>query len=264
MKNAIILTPGNKKNYWEYTWFLLKQLSQFDIPVYALTIDSECKIPDDEIAEWRKVNGNFKICNAQNELDELGLTEKIDDGFSRFTFLKLVSPLVPELREYDRVLWLDTDVIINQDITPLFDIDMENMPMGGAEDYVVMYGHLRHEIQKLHDWAKSHGIEPQNGNSYYNCGVVLMNNVEILKDIEGYKKKIRNVMEIFYSGDKWMFYEQGLINMIFKVKRLPPEYNIEMFFQPRSPNDKILHFLAGTKRYLEEIIRQVKNKLQNV
>ncbi|MBQ8615755.1 MAG: glycosyltransferase family 8 protein, partial [Clostridia bacterium] len=91
---------------------------------------------------------NNWINNSQNKLN----------SYTPFAFLRLFADKVEDLP--DKIIYLDTDIMINGDIKELFDIDITNHELGIVRD---RYGHFF--------------IKP----NYFNSGMLLMNMKNIRK-----------------------------------------------------------------------------------
>ena len=81
------------------------------------------------------------------------------------------------LPDYDKVIWLDTDIVVNGDLNGLFYTDLGGCWIGAVED--VGYGNCPPpktlmDVRKVAlRWARKYNFEPWEG--YFNAGVLLMN-----------------------------------------------------------------------------------------
>lgn len=55
------------------------------------------------------------------------------------TFARYVITELEELKDIDRVLYLDSDIIVKGDLTELYNIDLENNPIGGVKNPWIIY-----------------------------------------------------------------------------------------------------------------------------
>lgn len=67
---------------------------------------------------------------------------------------------------YDKVLYLDDDILINGDLSELFETDLKNT-------YAVVVRSIDAEL--FIDWRKSHENDNLNVEKYFNSGVMLLN-----------------------------------------------------------------------------------------
>ncbi len=121
--------------------------------------------------------------------------------------------MLPEiLPMLDKVLYLDVDILVNDDLQKLFDVDIEEFYLAAVEDMAVV---------KRHDKTISNG-------KYFNSGVMLLN-LKMLREENMAEKLIDERMR-----DKDMrFMDQTVLNRILgkKVRYLPLKYNcITNFF----------------------------------
>ena len=116
-----------------------------------------------------------------------------------------------------RILWLDCDTIVDDDITDLFDMDMNGYMYAGA-------------------------IEPQNCRNvfrYINCGVLLMN----LDMIRQFSREQEMVM--FLNTYQFSFPDQDVINMLCQgwIRIIGSEYN-KCPYTTACNRPKIYHYAA--------------------
>ena len=136
----------------------------------------------------------------------------------RWTWMVLMKTAMTKiLPEEKRVLWLDADTIIFQDIGDLFETDIRGKYIGGA-------------IETLKTGAT--------GRTYVNAGVLYMN-LEELRD--GTDDKIINVLNEKY----YPYPEQDVLNEVCqgKIMRIPAAYNVNAFTE-KTEITKIRHYAA--------------------
>lgn len=123
----------------------------------------------------------------------------------RFFMLDQIPP------EVDRLLWLDSDTIVQGSLSPLFEMEMENAPVACVCDSIFYFSRFRLGLGKT---------EP-----YFNAGVILFqlpvwrrNN--LLPDMMVHLKKNVSI----YS-----FNDQDLLNDFFRgsIQKLPVGYNFQ-------------------------------------
>ncbi len=140
------------------------------------------------------------------------------------------------LSEYDKVIYLDSDVIINSDLTKLYEIELKECYAGVVKDF---YSHLtEHDNLRL------------GRKVYFNSGVMLLN----LKKMREYDipKKLFEEKRVNLCN-KYM--DQDVLNIILgdKVKLISPVYNFmlrnkedlekfyEVYGEEPSQNNVIVH-----------------------
>lgn len=152
---------------------------------------------------------------------------KMIEGFSFYTwahftsntYYRLLTPDVFAL--YDKVLYLDSDIVVNHDIYELFQIDVEGYYLAAAYDtHVVSYCTRTPPLEQRAYNIKELGMK--NPEQYFQAGVSLFNVKEIRQNYEdgflikqGLSHKLR-----------WL--DQDLLNMLFygKILNLPNCWNV--------------------------------------
>lgn len=199
------------------------------------------------------------ICLLTKDLPEdlQGLLAKLNPERMKFTFLNLDGALegvyvderytiaasfrllLPELlKQYDRVIYTDCDVIIQKDLGELY----ESMDLAGNYLAAVYEAALESQISYLEEI----GCEP---GFYFNSGFLLMN-LELMRQ-DNMSKKFIDGLKVPYL----QFPDQDVLNIYCKgrVLGLSPVYNgIRTFFLPQFKPD----FL---KKYTETDWNQIQN-----
>lgn len=138
-----------------------------------------------------------------------GLTAPAFGAYNKLNIVEL-------LDHYDRVLHIDTDIIVRKDAPSLFDIvPQDKIGIVSESDFVAESdrGGL------MLEWAERNGIKLENwGKRYYNTGVFLFSQRH---------HKMLDVSGSFYDDS---FYEQTMINMNIylnqlEVHELDPRFN---------------------------------------
>ena len=155
----------------------------------------------------------------------------------------LISSLVDE--SVSKILYLDTDMIVLDNITPLFFIDIEGYALAAAKDPIKITDEHRNQLSLPY------------GAPYFNAGLMMinldywrLNDVE--KDLISFAKKERKVIN----------HDQDALNSVFREKwfMLSPKWNryfpfnlSDSFFENTSDryffehNPTIIHFIGFFK-----------------
>jgi lipopolysaccharide biosynthesis glycosyltransferase len=147
----------------------------------------------------------FKGSNADIYIIKVSL-EKFKDihlsgHFTSAVYLKFDLPdLIPN---QDKVLYLDSDVIIQKDLRDLFEINIKDYYAGVVKDIGLI----------------ENGLNIKN---YFNSGVMLLN-LKLMREDDTSSA----LLNIGRSADKLTFHDQDCFNILFdkKVKLLPMIYN---------------------------------------
>ena len=92
------------------------------------------------------------------------------DYYSKATYFRLFLPsLYPQ---YDKVLYLDADIVLNADVAKLYHIDIKNNLVGAAPDEIVGFTPIFQEyVEKV--------VGVSSYKHYFNAGVLIMNLKEL-------------------------------------------------------------------------------------
>jgi lipopolysaccharide biosynthesis glycosyltransferase len=125
-------------------------------------------------------------------------------------FYRLLFPvLVPE--HVDKLLYLDTDIIVLKDLSELFAIDTGEMPVAAVRDFV--------------DYRPELGI--YSPNNYFNSGVLLINRLQWIKqDIT--TKTINYIRD---NADKLLFPDQDTLNAVLVDRWLKLDTKFNLMFK---------------------------------
>ena len=138
--------------------------------------------------------------------------------YKQWTYMSLMrvtfTRLYPNL---DKILWLDIDTVVEQNIDELWDLDMDGYYFAGA-------------------------LEPEKskpGKPYINAGVTMVNLKQLRED--GMDDKLIEAL----NKQKYEFADQDCINELCagKILVIPPTYNSNKFTE-QVENPKIIHFAA--------------------
>lgn len=176
------------------------------------------------------VNANFSKKNQKQILKDCSKYKKnkvhfikMDDVFKKYetgskrfpasAYYRLIIANV--LDKHDKCIYLDSDIIIKQDLSLLYNTDISEHYMAGVK----IPGHYVKDKQEFYlEYAKE--IELPNLNNYINSGVLVINLNKIRKE---------NVVEKFLEyAEKKNFLDQDVINKVcycnFKILEL--KYNL--------------------------------------
>ena len=200
------------------------------VNVYLMTMDLPelnkdfISVPKREIAV---LEGVLKSGNPASSIIKIDVTEKfkkelinsanIDTGYTPYTFLRLFADDIDIIP--DKILYLDIDIMLNGNISELYDVDVEGYEYAGVRDY---YG-------KIFFYP-----------NYVNAGVLLLN-IKKIRETGLFKKarKLVNDKKIFLS-------DQTAINKL-TTKRLilPSRFNS----QKRLKKDTLVRHFCKTIKF---------------
>lgn len=133
-------------------------------------------------------------------------------GFSADAYNKLYAP--NELQQHERVLYLDSDILVERDVRPLFEIDLEGHAVAAVPNGPAPF---------ISDFNKRHGFKKDS--PVFNSGLLL---------IQPERWAAEHVAErvtqwISENQDQLIYRDQDGINFVLnkRIKPLPPQWNME-------------------------------------
>lgn len=207
-----------------------------------------------KLIKLKKINNKFSLCfiNINNDAEKFSKLKINNKRFSRSVYSRL---LIPRLfkDKYNKIIFLDCDLIIDTDLSKLYNIDLKNMVFAGVSDIGVRYFYNTSD-EKIR-YYKNIGFDDYSIFKYVNAGVMIWNLEEFSKHTE-YEKKLLNFFskyEICYLND------QDAINSVFfnKIKILEPKWNLQILWDNRESykNDLVyIYHFAGNKPWIQEVI----------
>ncbi len=193
--------------------------------VYILGIDLSNKNKE----YFNGLNG-VKLLNLDNKYKNLDLKHRHVTKSALFKF-----DLAEIFNEFDKILYIDSDTVIKDDIKTLLDTDVEGVYGGVVKDCI---GEI------IHNDTKRLSVK-----NYFNSGVMLLNLAKMRED--NIKEKLLNAKKTAPVD----YLDQEIFNIVFKdnVKFLNPEFNymvtnkklmkktVEKFYGVKKINPKIIH-----------------------
>lgn len=134
---------------------------------------------------------------------------------SKETTYRLLIPVI--FPQYEKVLYLDSDLLIRRDVAELFDMDLEDAVLGVS-------------IARLFHWSYLYITEDLSlrAEEYFNCGVLVINN-RLLREADICEKGMQMLEEKCYLNQ-----DQDVLNILYqssenigKVKFIDGRWNVE-------------------------------------
>ena len=183
--------------------------------------------------ELEIIVGNVNISQEnKNKLNEIYPIRFVNVDISRVKNIKInivyhssaifARLLMPEiLKNIDKALYMDCDIIVQDDITRLWDMDISNHVLAAAQDYTIL---------------------ERDGYIYFNSGILLMN-FDLWR-----KKKVSKKAIKYVSKNITNFTDQDAMNHILKgdYLRISKKWNTNPI-SGEIDGLKIIHFLGSEK-----------------
>ena len=151
---------------------------------------------------------------------------------TKYTKLSYLRCYFSKILKEDKILYIDADAIVVDNISDLWNINLNSYALAG--------------IHEPGEWSKHLGIEGMD-DKYINSGVLLIN----LKEIR--QQKLDDKMIDLLNKNKYAFPDQDVINIVCKdkIKYLSNIYNSTETTGFRN-DAKIIHYIRERKGWLKE------------
>ncbi len=198
---------------------------QFSILTKDITVENQNKL-----SELIKFNSNvtFNFINMKSYTESFNLEEYLSKrlDYNYITIETYYRFFIPEIfPDYNKVIYLDSDLILNDDIQKLFNEDIQSYYAGVVHD-VFFENLLRsrkmigQNIQIEEYYLKKLKCTDYN---YFNAGVLLMNLEKIRKD-----NVVKKLWDFVIHESPLCYQDQDALNSVLNknVKYLPYEWNV--------------------------------------
>lgn len=208
-----LLYAGNEKVFDGLLISLLSITKHTKDPlnVYCLTMDLTDRderfkpISNEQIkyleAMLKEVNKDSKIKLYDLKelfLSELGNSKNLKNMFTPYAMLRLLADKVDDIP--DKIIYLDADTIINNDLLELWNIDISNYELACVKD--------------LYNWASPSRWNVKN---YFNSGVLLLN-MKLIRETHMFDRARKLVV-----NKKMLYVDQDALNKTVNKKLMLPE-----------------------------------------
>ncbi|HEB9332198.1 TPA: HAD-IA family hydrolase, partial [Campylobacter coli] len=231
-EDSINIVFAVDKNYIPYLSVALQSLienssDKFNYDICILHSD----INDEEIqifSKLEKANISIRFVNIKkyiiHSIQQKGIVFHTRSYFTISIYYRLYIPLI--FKNFNKVLYIDSDIIINEDIANLFHTSLDNHPLGAVKDVAVILACRRLEKSWENDMLESiKKCSINNYLNYFNSGVLIydINMCNYLNITEKCLNKMKLVNGDLYLPD------QDILNSVFQgnVKFLPQKWNFE-------------------------------------
>ena len=208
--------------------------------IYVLNTDisDEAQKTFCEQIDSMKLSSQYEIC-FEDVSENLNLIEHefpLRDYYSKTTYYRL---LIADMHpEYDKVIYIDSDTIVQGDISELFKENIDDHYLGACHEQVMV------QIDEYGEYVeKCLGISRHN---FFNAGILLINCKEF-RD----KQLLHRFLEELHAYDFVVTQDEDYLNLITKdhVKFLDQRWNTEIFNEISYPIEeaKIIHYIMFCK-----------------
>lgn len=180
IENNIALCFCCNRDYFPYLTVTLQSIiaNKTDDNIYDITILHTDELPEQcDVLKYvyRKENIYIRFFNISSIVQKYNNIFFTSDHLSIEAYYRF---FIPEIfKYYDKVIYLDSDLIVNRDIAELYKIDIKNNLIGACNDIEVIRFYIRNNLKEY--LLKTLNLE--NYSSYFNSGVIIFNIKECLK-----------------------------------------------------------------------------------
>lgn len=247
----ILLTADN--NYVPYLSTLLVSMQEnclegnYDIIVITKNISDRNKIL---LINQIKTSKNFSLrfIDLTEYIGKINL--RVVAYYSEAIYYRLFAPYI--LVEYDKILYLDCDLVVEHDLIDLWKSNLENNYIAAVRDIGVMLHYYTRDKRQLPLEYFEDTLEGINPEGYFNSGVLIMDFSSFRKNIS-----IQNMVKII-EKKLWNFPDQDILNLLCAEKTyyLPMAWNT---VPENTGNRKIKNIVRDVPKIYSEQYLEARN-----
>ena len=265
-RNNISIVFNCDENYAKYLSVTIQSIIQhaspeknYDLIVLNLDISSDTQEKLQSMILNHK-NFSIRFYNMENyvktyQVDKLVTFRHIKSAAYYRIFI------IDLLKNYDKAIYLDADLIVNTDIAKLYEINLENHAIAAVRDIYISQITPENEFvfSGFYQYAQKF-LNISNLNNYFNSGVMLIN-IKKAGTKEYWNKLIAKAKE-----NSSLLVDQDVLNSIFykDVKLLDTNWNTQLNFGAKTLSSlytketkeiKIFHFCSEYKPWLDTTLK---------
>ncbi len=198
-----------------------------------------------KIQKFEQENVSIEFVDLNYYIEKIKDKLYTRDYYSKTTYFRLFIPnLYPQ---YTKALYLDSDIVVLEDVADLYNTNMENNLVAAAPDDVIQ------TIEVFQEYAEK-VVGVADYRNYFNAGVLLMN-LDELRKFDFQEKFIYSLDKIRFSVAQ----DQDYLNRLCKgrVKIVDPNWNrMPIAREKQNQGDiKLIHYnLAYKPWHFEDIL----------
>ena len=194
------------------------------------------------LSAWKNIS--LRVLDPSVLIDQY--TCHIEGHFSKETYYRLVLPEL--LPNYDKVLYLDSDMIAMDDVAKIYDENIDGYLLAACHDADTagLYNGYRKDKKEYTDKI----LKLKEPYQYFQAGVLLLNLEEFRKRYT--TKKILD----FAVSEKWQLLDQDILNKLCEgaVKYIDMSWNVMVDFA----GIRINQIIALAPRWLNEMYQEAR------
>jgi len=257
--NNIPVVFSSSEKYFRFTAVAIQSIidnssaqNNYDIFIMSKNIPNEDKEKLGGMVHGH-INISIRYVDIDDFLEDNVYWEKIKPVFTEAAYYRLCIPKI--LKNFNKVLYLDSDLVMERDIAELFSIDIGNYLLGAAPDIgVFRMAYQKHELSHFIQSHTQKTLKLASPYDYVQAGVLLFN-VEAMNNSGFFDECCK-----FLSENPNPHYKaRDIINFVCrdKILRFPVNWNLEWHcaaFPQDGPLNKSL-----PKQFYEAYMDAIKN-----
>ncbi|RUV02256.1 glycosyltransferase [Mesorhizobium sp.] len=225
MHRSCFVLAADAKNF-PYAVLGARRILDVSAPIDGFILHIGAGTEDLPVAD-RLLGAAVKIVDVSDLMKEFDF----DPGhLSVATYIRLLADKLAVFEPYDRLVYVDTDVIFNRSITDLADVEL-NAPLLAA-----------HDEQTYFDPSCRESLEMEPGSSHFNAGILVLNMPMIRA--EGLLERAREL-----ALRRVPKLDQGALNIAFagRWQTMHPLWNLQTNYSSQIPFSRAFarHFTFG-------------------
>ena len=219
-KNVIPIVVSSSDFFAKFLYTMLLSLKQhstqnfnYDIVVLTTSMSNRSKYLLQKLF-FQNQNFSIRFYNPEAFFESKNL--RVTQGLPIETYFRIVIPEI--LPEYDKILYLDGDMVILDDVANLYAEDISNYYIGAVTD-ICGLGNINGFDEKMRQYYLDLGFE--DCHKHINAGVMLMNTKKIREEYSS------DYLIEFAQQGNFIFEDQDLFNIVCngKIKYLSYKWN---------------------------------------
>lgn len=223
-KNNIPVIFASDNKYMKYFLVALKSLicntsKNYNYDIYVLDEDISDEYKQKTFSMQKD---NVKISFVDIKPSLKNIDRNIFFTVGRFALSTYYRMFIPRLfKNFKRVLFIDCDTVILDDVAKLYQSDLDNKPIGAALDLGVKYYVCANEPKRINYFDNI--LKLKNKDNYFQAGVLILD-VEKLQELDVEE----NLLKILADVKSPMYFDQCILNKFFEgnVQIINQEWNV--------------------------------------
>lgn len=193
-------------------------------------------------------NVSLRFVKVASYIEGLDLRER--DYCNKSTYLRFIT--LDLMGDYDRIIYLDGDIVVNTDIANLYKIDLKDNYLAAVRDMpMASRVNLRNKDGRFFRNYIKYEVGLDNIYDYFCAGIMVLNIKELKKHFT-----TKSLFDVALSK-QWMYQDQDVLNHLCRGKVYYLGFEWDCFALSANVDEK--EFYSAPKCILEEYLRAKNN-----